>query len=385
VSRYHSYINSAKEILQRYKGEEPLASFLKKYFAAHKKFGSKDRKQISHLCYCFFRLGKVVMNVSFEEKMLVALYLCSDKSNEMLLALKPEWNEKIKFTTEEKLLIINYSLLITNVFPWKEELSDGIDFEKFGNSFFVQPDLFLRLRPGKENTVKQKLQQAGIRFETLSENCLALSNASKVEQIINLDEEAVVQDYSSQRIAGFLPVRPGRSDRVWDCCAGSGGKSIMAYDINPNIELTVSDARESILINLKKRFETAGIKNYKKFVADLSQDKSEIVNLRSEIIICDVPCTGSGTWSRTPEQLYFFRENKIEEYAALQKKIVSNAIPHLQPGGAFVYITCSVFRKENEEVVDFIKQKFQMELKSMEVLKGYDKKADSMFVAVLTS
>jgi 16S rRNA (cytosine967-C5)-methyltransferase len=62
---------------------------------------------------------------------------------------------------------------------------------------------------------------------------------------------------------------------------------------------------------------------------------------------------------------------------------VSNAIPHLKPGGSFIYITCSVFRKENEEVVTFIKENFQLKLKNMEILKGYDKKADSMFVAVL--
>ena len=56
-------------------------------------------------------------------------------------------------------------------------------------------------------------------------------------------------------------------------------------------------------------------------------------------------------------------------------------IPQLQPGGIFIYITCSVFKKENEEMIAFIKEKFHLQLKQMEVLKGYDKKADSMFVA----
>ena len=104
MSRYHSYINSAKQILELYKGDEPFASFLKKYFAANKKFGSKDRKQVSHLCYCFFRLGKAVMNVSLEEKLLTALFLCSSESNQILEALKPEWNEKCEIPLHEKLL-----------------------------------------------------------------------------------------------------------------------------------------------------------------------------------------------------------------------------------------------------------------------------------------
>jgi 16S rRNA (cytosine967-C5)-methyltransferase len=156
----------------------------------------------------------------------------------------------------------------------------------------------------------------------------------------------------------------------------------MTFDIGPKLKLTVSDTRESILANLKKRFSNAGIKDYKSLIVDLSQNKSEIKNLKSEIIIADVPCSGSGTWSRTPEQLYFFQERKIEDYSNLQKKIVSNAIAQLQPGGSFVYITCSVFKKENEEVAMYIKENFHLRLKQMEVLKGYDKKADSMFVAL---
>ena len=76
-------------------------------------------------------------------------------------------------------------------------------------------------------------------------------------------------------------------------------------------------------------------------------------------------------------------KEKIETYSVLQKKIVSNVIPQIRPGGMFIYITCSVFKKENEENVYFIKENFHLELKQMEILKGYDQKADSMFVAVL--
>ncbi|HKC35732.1 MAG TPA: hypothetical protein VKB95_06705 [Chitinophagaceae bacterium] len=403
MSRYHSYINSAKNILSVYKGDEPLSSFFKKYFSSNKKYGSKDRKQISHLCYCFFRLGKAIMNVTTEEKLLISLFLCSIESNEILQNIKPEWNEQVEFPLDKKLLIINYSpkeslrtLLIENVFPWKKELTEGIDHEEFSESFFIQPDLFLRLRPGKEKIVIEKLQKAGIDFKNITDSCVALINATKADAIIELDKEALIQDYNSQQtgifiksaIENLIPIAIGTEINLWDCCAGSGGKSIMAYDIDQKVKLTVSDIRESILINLKKRFENAGIKKYKSFVTDLTT-QFPIPNSKFQIIVCDAPCTGSGTWSRTPEQLYFFDENlpagqagKIEEYSTLQKKIVSNVIPRLQSDGIFIYITCSVFRKENEEVVTFIKENFHLKLKQMEVLKGYDKKADSMFIAV---
>jgi 16S rRNA (cytosine967-C5)-methyltransferase len=386
LNRYHSYINSAKNVLSVYNGDEPLSSFLKKYFSANKKYGSKDRKQIAHLVYCFFRLGKVVMNISIEEKILTALFVCSTESNEILTALKPEWNSQVEQPLAEKLLIINYSLLIQNVFPWKDELSEGVDHEKLCESFLTQPDLFLRLRPGKEKIVIQKLKQAGINFKMISETCLALLNASKIDEIIAADNEAVIQDCNSQRTGGFLgsALATPRNDKltVWDCCAGSGGKSIMVHDINPTIELTVSDKRENILANLKKRFDSAGIKNYKSIIADLADPNFQFSTSNFQLVIADVPCTGSGTWSRTPEQLYFFQEKEIEKYSTLQKKIVSNAIPQLKPGGTFVYITCSVFKKENEEVVMYLKQNFHLNLKQTEVLKGYDKKADSMFIAV---
>jgi 16S rRNA (cytosine967-C5)-methyltransferase len=149
------------------------------------------------------------------------------------------------------------------------------------------------------------------------------------------------------------------------------------------MDITVSDIRESILTNLKKRFAEAGIKKYKSFIADLAYLPFTIHHSIFDLIICDAPCTGSGTWSRTPEQLYFFKKEKINEYALQQKKIVSHIISHLKPGGHLLYITCSVFRNENEEVVEFAKNKFHLEFIKMELLKGYDKKADTMFAALL--
>lgn len=179
-----------------------------------------------------------------------------------------------------------------------------------------------------------------------------------------------------------------RSLKLWDCCAGSGGKSIMAYDHNPSIELAVSDVRKSILANLESRFKTAGIRKYKSFKADLAHSPLSIphpiaIGSSFDFIIADVPCSGSGTWGRTPEQLSFFDKKEIESYSRLQKRIVDNIVPHLDPGGHLLYITCSVFKKENEEVVEYIKQKFHLEVKKMELLKGYEIKADSMFAALL--
>lgn len=299
----------------------------------------------------------------------------------MLHKLKSEWNEKINASLIEKLSISNCSS--ADIFPFAAELSDGIERESFTLSHLIQPDLFLRIRPGHEKTVKQKLQKAGIHFNEISSSCLALPNNSKLDDILYLNKEAVIQDYSSQRIEEFLKLTLSKKpQKVWDCCAASGGKSILAEDVLGNIDLTVSDIRESILVNLKKRFAEAGIKNYHSFIADLSFANCLLPVANFNLIIADVPCSGSGTLGRTPEQLTYFDEKKIDEYAALQRRIVSNVIPHLQPGGYFLYITCSVFKKENEETVSFIQKNFGLELIKREVLKGYEKKADTMFAAL---
>jgi 16S rRNA (cytosine967-C5)-methyltransferase len=328
----------------------------------------------------------------------VATFLCEQVSNDFLQFHKPEWNEMITRPIAEKIKIPGFT--IDHIFPWAGELSTGIEFQPYCHSFFDQPGLFLRIRPGKKDKVINKLKEAGFKFDILPGDCIVLSNATKVDAVLEIDKEVVIQDYNSQQVLNFLKdpaswiLHPSSGIRhpvsgilhpvpVWDCCAASGGKSILAYDIlNGEIELTVSDIRKSILTNLAKRFTTAGIKNYKSFIADLSGPNFQLPISNFQLIICDAPCTGSGTWSRTPEQLYFFKKKTIDVYVDMQQKIVSNVIPHLQKNSLFIYITCSVFKKENENMVDYIKEKFHLQLLQMELLKGYHKKADSMFTAV---
>jgi 16S rRNA (cytosine967-C5)-methyltransferase len=405
--KYFSHLNTATTILNQYQGLQPFGIFLKDFFRQHKKYGSKDRKSISHLCYSYFRTGKALLPLSVEERVVAGLFLCTTMPNEVLEQLKPAWNEQASLSAAEKCSLLNghYPILngacsITGVFPWKAALSDGIDDEAFAASFLLQPDLFLRVRPGKEIVVKQKLSAAGISYIDKEHNCLALPNASKIDEVIAINKEAVVQDYSSQRIREFLtaignnssPAKNKQSEipnpkseiPVWDCCAASGGKSILAHDVLGNIDLTVSDVRESIIVNLRKRFAEAGIDRYHSFVADLTDARSTLPkDLSPQLIIADVPCSGSGTWGRTPEQLYYFDITAIKRYSELQKKIVTRVIPQLKAGGHFLYITCSVFREENEEAVEYIQKQFVLELVKSEVLIGYDQRADTMFAALL--
>ena len=109
----------------------------------------------------------------------------------------------------------------------------------------------------------------------------------------------------------------------------------MLYDkLRASIQLHVSDIRESILKNLSLRFEAAGVKAYKIFVADLTAENKPFANEVFDIILCDVPCSGSGTWARTPEQLFFFNEKSLRNLPNASKK----SFPMLYP--AWIIMAC---------------------------------------------
>jgi 16S rRNA (cytosine967-C5)-methyltransferase len=404
--KHFSHLNTAIGVIQQYDGKEPLHYFLKKLFSRDKKFGSADRRRISQLCYVFLRVGKMVLTgfshdkltpAMIEETILIGLFLCSEQPDVLLGSVKPDWNERISLPVSEKFNFLNQSNHINffqpeNLFPWFDELSEGIEKIPFTFSHLLQPDLFLRVRPGHKDTVVQKLQQHDAEYELIPPVTIRLQNGFKVNEVFAIDKEIVIQDLSSQEVGKILqPVKSvfPKPVSVWDCCAASGGKSIMMKDLLSDIELTVSDVRESILANLKKRFANAGLTNYKSFIADLStadtsgQLKTLLPEKNYDIILADLPCTGSGTWSRTPEQLYFFQQSSIEKYNQLQKQIISNIVPYLKKPGKLLYATCSVFKKENEEIVRYLIERFHLKLERMELLKGYHKKADTMFAALL--
>lgn len=389
--RHQSHLNTAVSIINTYTGSVPLSVFLKQFFSAQKKFGSRDRKQIASLVYGYYRLGRVFGKMPVAERVLTAYFLCESERTDFLAYHRPEWNENIGLPVDEKIALFNHLLDGDVVFPWTNEMSEGIDADAFVRSMLVQPRLFIRIRPGKQKIVRDKLMAAGIAFQDLGEGCLSLANGTAVDRVIETDTEAVIQDRNSQLVLNYLKeAGPGNAGTVsaWDCCAASGGKSILLWDIlQGRVHLTVSDIRESIISNLKKRFTAAGIINYRTFIADLTGANAafnhQIIKSSNHLIICDAPCTGSGTWSRTPEQLYFFEPTQIAVYADRQRKIASNALSALAENGLFIYITCSVFKEENENVVEWLKEKFHLELLKMECLAGYDQQADSMFVAVL--
>jgi 16S rRNA (cytosine967-C5)-methyltransferase len=387
VSRYFSHLNTAVSILAGYKGDQPFSHFLKSYFSLHKKYGSSDRKNITHLCYVYFRTGQLFADLPVSEKIILSLFLCSSAHDPQLAFHRPDLDEKTGFSIAQKFELLGTQHEEQKIFPWLNETGADIEKRPFAFSHLIQPDLFLRCRPGQKDHVKQKLNDQEIRFIEIMPGCLAVDNATKIEGLLSLNKEVVVQDLSSQRVADLMDLIPRTQEtgsmKIWDCCAASGGKSILAKDILGNVELTVSDIRKSVLVNLQKRFSEAGIDSYKSFTADLSKPVKGIPPGHFDLVIADLPCTGSGTWSRAPEHLRYFNEEKLELYAGLQKKILGTVFPHIKKDGYLLYCTCSVFEKENDGVVTWILEQPNTSLMEKKYFKGYDKKADTLFGALV--
>ena len=389
--KFDNQLRHATAIIDAYQGEMPLHAWLKSFFRDNKQMGSRDRKLLSTLVYGYYRLGHAIRSMPTDERIITALFLCGAVPGDFLQYFRDDWNERITLPLAEKIAFFQSQpegagFHVADIFPWKDQLSPGIDHEAFCLSFLRQPDLFLRIRPGFEQAVRQKLADA----KFIPPYTLRLPNGFNIEDHFTPDLEVVVQDYSSQRLADIFPPTPPKS--FWDACAASGGKSILAHDLFPDMAITASDIRDSILHNLKGRFHAASIKKYDAFVADLTRDFPAVSGqpapppvataaASADLILVDAPCTGSGTWGRTPEELCFFNPGKIHHYSTIQQQILTRIAPGLAPGARLIYSTCSVFKKENEDIAAFLRENFGLEQDKMENIKGYDLQADTMFAA----
>lgn len=149
-----------------------------------------------------------------------------------------------------------------------------------------------------------------------------------------------IQDEGSQLIAELA----GRGTRILDTCAAPGGKTAILAERNPNAEIMALDVSERRLDLMRRSFD--------KRVHLVVQDAAAMeLQPEYDLIVCDVPCTGTGTIGRNPEIRFRIRDEEIARQHARQVKILSRALEGLVPGGRLLYSTCSLEPEENEAVV----------------------------------
>lgn len=381
-----SYANNCKKALAEYQNDEPLANFLSRFFKKNRQMGSKDRKVLSRFCYNYYRIGKLAEPLAFLDRLVIAEFLCESKS--ALVDREDEYlSQNMNLNPYEKLdfLYENYGWDRRELFPDTVYLSREIDRDLFLGQQLVQPDLFIRVKRKEADYVIDFLNQRGINFEVEDSCLLAFTNNTDLGQFRQLDGKYEVQDRSSQKTLGAFPqIESG--ELWWDACAGSGGKALMLLDKYPDVKLMLTDKRFSILKNLEQRFHKAKIASrHSVRVVDLLQETIDLPGQQPlfDGIMLDVPCSGSGTWSRTPEMKAQWKGNEPNPYADIQRKMVRNVLPYLKNGGALMYITCSAYRTENEDMVEYMVDELNLTEVSTQLIKGYENKADTMFVSRL--
>jgi len=160
AGRFWSYLNTAETLIKTYDGSNPFVHHLKQYFTTHKKHGSKDRKNISHLCYSYFRLGKALPEISIPEKIKAALFLCQQTAGQWHPLFDDSWIENWREALTDRIEFLQQeypNFYSKQIFNWIDDLSDGVDAIAFCESHLVQPDLLIRVRPGKQQKLVQQL------------------------------------------------------------------------------------------------------------------------------------------------------------------------------------------------------------------------------------
>jgi len=160
---------------------------------------------------------------------------------------------------------------------------------------------------------------------------------------------ASVQDAAAQVAAPWLLADGGL--RILDACAAPGGKtghllerappgaSVVAIDSDP-------ERAAGITANLSRLGLDATV-----MAGDASKPQDWWDSVPFDRILVDAPCSATGVIRRHPDIKHLRRESDIDKLAGLQAGILEALWPLLAPGGRLLYVTCSVLRQENDDVV----------------------------------
>ena len=180
--------------------------------------------------------------------------------------------------------------------------------------------------------IKNIIRSRSNRDKLLLNNCVAYK-----EGVIE------VQDEASQLAAILADVRP--EHKIIDYCCGAGGKSLtMAFLMNRQGKIQIHDINRSRLEAVKERAVRLDVKNLEiiEEVGDRDYDR----------FVVDAPCSGTGTWRRSPDAKYRLTPETLKELNKTQAELLEKAFNHIRRGGRVVYITCSILRDENEDIIE---------------------------------
>ena len=236
----------------------------------------------------------------------------------------------------------------------RDRTADGI--RALGRSFLHPAPLCLRVNT---RIASRAEVMARLHDEEIPCSAGALSpHAILVHRRVNLSQHELVrsgaieiQDEGSQMV-GFA-CHPAPTDRILDACAGAGGKTLhLAVLQDDRGEILASDAEPKRMRELYARQRTANLTSIRiQSLQHLDDSARARMEGTFDIVLIDAPCSGLGTVRRSPMLKWRSSANAVHRLHERQHAIIADYARYVRPGGVLVYVTCSVMREENDEVV----------------------------------
>ncbi|MDQ3233068.1 MAG: RsmB/NOP family class I SAM-dependent RNA methyltransferase [Pseudobdellovibrionaceae bacterium] len=382
--------------------------WLAQVFRGEKRFGKKDRQWYADAVFAALRLGPLAV-------------LAEADAAAAAPAGAGDWNELRELATERLFfwLSVERQDPLDERFPDEKQrievLKQAQTLASWGIPAFYAPmlerrttlsgwspderqaflaaqnakaPLWLRVnQPTRIEFARRELKEQGI---TWVEDGPAwkLDQARHLQNLACIEQGVLeVQDYASQMIGAAVPFV--KDALVWDCCAGGGGKTLqMASRMQGRGLVFASDIRSYKLEEVKRRAERADLSR----VRTLPWNGESLPAFPSEwqkndgvdVILIDAPCTGTGTWRRSPDSKYRCEPSELKALQDLQISLFQKVLPALKKGGSLVYATCSWLPEENEDVVAAALQAHpELRLEIQQLCGNPAADADTMFYAVL--
>ncbi len=218
----------------------------------------------------------------------------------------------------------------------------------------VQAPMWLRVNSRLASAAEylEELRSAGIaaRAEERVPYAIVLESPCEVHELPGFAEGKVsVQDLGAQCVA--FPLALSKDLRVLDACAAPGGKTALIAEREPDLkQLVAVDIDPHRLARVRENLSRGGLQA-KIIAADSAQLASWWDGVPFDRILLDAPCSGLGVIRRHPDIRLRKSPSDIDKLPALQRKLLTSAWDLLAPGGRLVYVTCTVTRSENHDVI----------------------------------
>jgi 16S rRNA (cytosine967-C5)-methyltransferase len=409
-------LDIARELLLSFStGKVPADKALAAAFRRRKFAGARDRRFVNESIFSLFRwwgwirtaigadceIRKLADNADDIKKLSGALSLASEleiflsnKNDSEVLSSASAFFAAHSSTPE-------HGFKASTLFPdfFERELSPDLDFEKICSSFQKRAPVWLRMQNDSDLRVKTYLTENNIAFESSAD----IPNAIKLlTPRINICDSEIfrsglfeVQDFASQCIGLCADPKPG--EKWLDACAGAGGKTLQMTSMMNDKGIVYScDINASKLEESRKRASRASFSNIKYFERDSSAPEKRWLNFFDGVLV-DAPCSSSGAWRRNPDARWRLVDEEIKRFHELQFQILKASAITVRPGGALLYATCSVFKKENEDVItrflsensnfhlsNFINPCSGKTVNGMTHIEPWEKKSDAIFIAKMS-